>query len=138
MKSVARNFIKDPLFVGNPKDLALYGKLKKLKKWLNELERDKEVTKAEMIKIIEDAFGTKPDGLVRNKILDVPMASLRDSIIAIKLLPEEHHRPIEDLTNYLRDLEVIMKFVSGKDFPGDGKLQLYKYFNSLITMFNKL
>jgi hypothetical protein len=121
MKSVARNFIKDPLFVGNPKDLALYGKLKKLKNGLDELEGNKKVTKTEMIKAIEDAFDSKPDDLVRNKILDASMASLRDSIIAIKLLPEEHHRPIEDLTNYLRDLEVIMKFVADKDFPGDGK-----------------
>jgi hypothetical protein len=121
MKSVARNFIKEPLFVGNPKDLALYGKLKKLKKALDELEGNKKVTKAEMIKVIKDAFDAEPDDLVRNKTLDVPMASLRDSIIAIKLLPEEHHRPIEDLTNYLRDLEVIMKFVADKDFPGDGK-----------------
>jgi hypothetical protein len=121
MKSVARNFIKDPLFVGNPKDLALYEKLKKLKKALDELEGNKKITKTEMIKAVEDAFDAKPDDLVRNKILDVPMASLRDSIIAIKLLPEEHHRPIEDLTNYLRDLEVIMKFVANKYFPGDGK-----------------
>src|ERR671918_268248 len=93
----------------------------KVKKALDELEGNKKITKTEMIKAVEDAFDAKPDDLVRNKILDVPMASLRDSIIAIKLLPEEHHRPIEDLTNYLRDLEVIMKFVANKYFPGDGK-----------------
>jgi hypothetical protein len=71
-------------------------------------------------KAIEDAFKKKPADLVKGKDLDAPMAALKDSLIAIKLLPEEHRRPIEDLTNQLRDLEVILKVVAAKNFPGDG------------------
>ena len=35
------------------------------------------------------------------------MSHLRDSIIAIKLLKEEHGRPIEALTNQLHDIDTV-------------------------------
>jgi len=120
MKAVARQFIKDPTFVGDPKSLALYDQLKKLDAGLDDLERSKEVTTGDVVKVIVDAFGAEPAELVKSGLIDGAMVSLRDSIIAIKLLPEEHRRPIEDLSNQLRDLEVILKVAAAKDFPEDG------------------
>jgi len=120
MKVVARQFIKDPTFVGDPKNLALYDQLKKLDAGLDDLERSKEVTTGDVVKVIVDAFGAEPAELVRNGLIDGVMVSLRDSLITIKLLPEEHRRPIEDLTNQLRDLELVLKVAAAKDFPGDG------------------
>lgn len=114
LKAVARQFI------GDSKVLTIYNELKELRAELDALEPKKNVTNAEVAKAIEDAFGKKPADLVKNKNLDAPMASLKDILIAVKLLPEEHRRPIEDLTNQLRDLEVIRKVVAAKDFPGDG------------------
>lgn len=120
LKDVARRFIATPTFVGDPKDLAIYEELKKLDAALEGLEQKKNVTNAEVAKAIEDAFGSKPADIIKNKTLDAPMAALKDSLIAIKQLQEEHRRPIEDLTNQLRDIEVILKVVSVKDFPADG------------------
>jgi hypothetical protein len=54
-------------------------------------------------------------------VLDPSLHSLRDSIIAIKLLPEEHHRDIEGLTRALRDLEVIRKTAEDNRFPRRGR-----------------
>lgn len=120
LQVVARKFIATPVFVGDPKSLQIYDQLKELGVAFDALERKKNVTNAEVAKAIEDAFGSKPADIVKKKTLDAPMASLRDSLIAIKQLPEEHRRPIEDLTNQLRDLELILKVAAAKDFPGDG------------------
>jgi hypothetical protein len=120
LKAVARQFIATAGFVGGPKNLLIYDKLKALGVALDALEPKKAVANAEVAKAIEDAFGKKPANLVKDKDMDSPMAALKDSLTAIKLLPEEHRRPIEDLTNQLRDLEVVLKVVAAKDFPGDG------------------
>lgn len=120
LKAVARQFIATAGFVGGPKNLPIYDELKALGLSLDALEPKKAVTNAEVAKAIEDAFKKKPADLVKDKDLEAPMAALKDSLVAIKLLPEEHRRSIEDLTNQLRDLEVILKVVAAKDFPGDG------------------
>ena len=120
LKAVANQFITTQAFVGDPKNLALYGELRKLQNELDTLEPKKNVTNDHVAKAIEDSFGAKPADLVKNKTLEAPLDSLKDSLIAIKLLPGEQRRPIEDLTVQLRDIEVILKVVAEKDFPGDG------------------
>jgi hypothetical protein len=92
-------------FVGGLKNLPIYDKLKALGLALVALEPNKAVTNAEVAKAIEDAFGKKPANLLKDNDLDAPIAALRDSLIAIKLLPEEHRRQIEALTNQFKDLE---------------------------------
>ncbi|WP_347888549.1 hypothetical protein ABHF54_01785 [Nitrosomonas europaea] len=119
-KAVARQFITTAGFVGGPKNLPIYDKLKALGLALDALEPNMAVANADVDKVIEDAFKKKPADLVKDRDLDAPMAALKDSLIAIKLLPEEHQRPIEDLTNQLRDLEVILRVACAKEFPGDG------------------
>lgn len=120
LKAVARKFVGTPAFIGDPKKLAVFEKLIKLSADLDALEKGKNVSNADVSKTIEDSFGATPANLVKNKTLDPFLTTLKDSIIAIKQLPEEHRRAIEDLTNQLRDLEVILKVVASKDFPGDG------------------
>jgi hypothetical protein len=120
LKTVALQFITTSAFVGDPESLAIYGQLKKLGVELTALEKKKDVTNAEVSQVIENAFVAHPADLVKKKTLDVPLTSLRDSLIAIKLIPEEHRRPIEDLTNQLRDLEMILKVADDANFPGDG------------------
>jgi hypothetical protein len=128
MKTVARQFTKDPNFVGDPKSLAHYESLRKLDVTLDDLQKKHKVTNADIVKAVQDAFGTTPQDLVKKKTFDGAVTSLKDSLIAIKLLPEEHRRPIEDLTNQLRDIEVIIKTASAQDFPGDGAtLQRYRH-----------
>jgi hypothetical protein len=122
LKAVAREFIASDGFVGGPQSLALYDQLKALGVALAALERKKNVSNAELSKAIEEAFGKKPAELVKSNVFDASMAALKDSLIAIKLLPEEHRRSIESLTNQLRELEVILKTVASKDFPKDGAI----------------
>jgi hypothetical protein len=120
LKTVTRQFVGTPTFIGDPKKLAVFEKLKKLSDEFDTLEKKENVPNADVAKAIEDSFGSKPANLVKNKTLDPYLASHKDSIIAIKQLPEEHKRRIEDLTNQLRDLEVILKVADDAHFPGDG------------------
>ncbi|MFD0268611.1 hypothetical protein ACFVGY_18865 [Streptomyces sp. NPDC127106] len=120
LKGLSRQFIGTAGFVGDPRSLAVHDALKILAVELAGLERKEKVPNAEIVKVIEAAFGKKLADLVKDKILRGPMEALRDSIIAIKLLPEEHRRPIEALANQLRDLELIFHVVVAADFPGDG------------------
>lgn len=128
MKMVARNFVKDQSFVGHPKSLTIYNQLEKLRILTDALERNKAVTNADLIKVIEEAFGLKLTDIIKNKALENPASSLKDSIVAIKLLSEEHHRSIEGLCRQLRDIELIQKVSGDKDFSGDGtSLRRYRH-----------
>jgi hypothetical protein len=120
IKPVARQFIASAEFVGDPKNLPLYGKLKVLSAEFEKLEKKQNVTNAKAAAAVEEAFGKKPADLVGDKDLDAPAASLKDSLIAIKHLPEEHRRNVEGLTQQLRDMEVIVKIANESDFPGTG------------------
>lgn len=120
LKAAALQFLQKAEFVGDPTALPHHNNLKELATYLDTLEGKKNVTNAEVAKAIEDAFGKKPDKLIKDKDLDPSITSLKDSLIAIKLLPEEHSRSIEGLTNYLRDIEVILKVVVDNSFPGTG------------------
>jgi hypothetical protein len=51
---------------------------------------------------------------------------LRDSLLAIKQLQEEHGRPIEALTNQLRDIELILKVAEDETLPATPD-ELHRY-----------
>jgi hypothetical protein len=120
LKTVARQFITNPRFVGNPQNLTISNRLIDLASALDGLGAQKTVRNADVVRVVESAFGKKPDELVKAKTLDGPIAAIKDSLVAIKLLPEEHKRPIEAITRQLRDLQMILKTAANADFPGTG------------------
>lgn len=117
VKAVTREFITTSKFVGDPTNLIIYEQLKEFADRLDRLKQKDYITNAEVVYAIEEAFGSKLADLIEKKSLDASMESLRDSIVAIKLLPEEHNYELADLTNQLRDIEVILKVAQDKDFP---------------------
>jgi hypothetical protein len=120
LKGIARQFVSTPGFVADPKSLAVFAPLQALALALDTLQQKKTVSNTDLIKAIEEAFGKKIADIIRNKELDTPLTAIRDTLLAIKLLPEEHMRPIDQLTNLLRDGELILKANASKDFPGSG------------------
>ncbi len=120
MKTVARQFMGTAQFVGDPGKLPIQGPLEALDAALDALETQLSVSNADLARAIEDAFGRTPADLRRDGTLTAPIAALRDSLVAIKLVPEQHRRPIEALTNQLRDLELIGKAADDTGFPGSG------------------
>ncbi|MFO7906212.1 MAG: hypothetical protein R6U98_26380, partial [Pirellulaceae bacterium] len=95
---------------------------------LDLLEKKKTVTKADLEKAVEDAFGSNPAAVINKKTPDAAAKTLKDSIIVIKLLPEQHRKPLERLTNRLRDIELIYKLGGDKKLPDSGpSLRRYRH-----------
>ena len=72
---------------------------------------------AKVADAVEEAFGASPETLVSSPEFSGSMQNLRDSLLAIKQLQEEHGRPLEALTNQLRDIELIRKVAEDDTFP---------------------
>jgi hypothetical protein len=135
LRRVARQFVGGQEFVGAPASLPLTDRLEKLAISLDNLERIANPPRADIVKAITDAFGQAPIDLVNGNVLAPLMARLRDSILAIKLLPEEHGRDIAGLTRQLRDLETILKIASDQRFPDSGAtLRRYRRRSVLLPL----
>jgi hypothetical protein len=119
-KRVALQYVGSNLFIGDPKKLPQGDKLIALGAALDTFEAKESLSNNEMIAAVEAAFGNTPSELAGDNSIGASISSLKDSLIAIKQLPEEHSRPIEALTRQLRDFEVILKTASDDDFPGTG------------------
>jgi hypothetical protein len=120
VERVARAFVNDDAFIGHPTDLIFYEELKKLGSKLDVLEKKTHISYNEMVNAITDTFGKSPKILIKEKLLEIPISSLRDSIIAIKLLPEEHSRQLENIIYQLRELELIIRAADAHGFPFSG------------------
>jgi hypothetical protein len=127
-QKVARDFVTNNGFIGNPGANPLSDQLTALAAPLDRLERQAAVSHADVVAAVKEAFDSNPRVLVQEEgALDDPMARLRDSLLAIKLLQEEQGRPIEALTNQLRDLELVVKVAEDNNFPDTAaKLRRYR------------
>ncbi len=137
LQAAARKFIKTTAFTGDPKDFSLYEQIKELSGKLDLLEKNKDLTNAEVSSAIEEAFGATPAAIVSGTILNKPTTSIKDSLLAIKQLQREHQRPIEALTNQLRTIELIQKVADAEDFPGSGAT-LRKYRRRSVMLPTKI
>jgi hypothetical protein len=120
LKTVSRQFVASNLFSGDPKKLPQFSKLGALRTALDEQESRDNVTNDDLVAAINTAFGKSPAQIIADNATTSSITSLKDSLIAIKQLPEEHARPIEILSGQLRDFEVIFKTNADKNFPGSG------------------
>jgi hypothetical protein len=117
MKAVARQYVASVDFVADPENLRLGDRLKTFSGSLDRLERANAVDNAAVQGAVRKDLGTTPANVIRSRDFTADISRLRDSIIAIKLLPEEHQRPLHTLTSALRDLELIRHTVDEQKFP---------------------
>ncbi|MFD0670900.1 hypothetical protein [Cohnella sp. GCM10027633] len=120
LKAAAKRFVASAEFVGAPDKLDVEEKLRLLGDKLTELEKEESVPAGMLANAIKEAFGEEAEIVAQDKPALEAIGRLRDSIVSIKLLPEEHRRPVEALANRLRDWEVLLRAVAGGDFPGSG------------------
>jgi hypothetical protein len=117
-KTVAAAYVGTATFLGSPEEHPRATQLSELSTALDGLEaqpgavKHKDVTDA-----IAAAFGATAATVVKSNLFTDGLTRLRDSLLAIKLLQEEHSRPIEELTRQLRTSEVITKAVDDAAFP---------------------
>ncbi len=130
LKKASTDFAKTKNFVKSTSELKIYDKLIMFQPKLDELSNKANITSDEMKNAIKDSFGSTVATVIKdNNYLD-SVKNLKDSIIAIKHLPEQHKKPIEELTKALRDLELL---AANPNFPKTG-LELKKYRKRVLRL----
>lgn len=71
----------------------------------------------DVVAAVTAAFGSPPATVAKGVPFKDGLTRLRDSLLAIKLLQEEHSRPIEELSRQLRTAEVVAKVAAEPGFP---------------------
>jgi len=120
LRNASRQFVKLEKYSNSPEALAIHDRLRTFSSKLDDLEVKAEIPHAELKMAVEASFGASPESTLNLQEYKDAVSSLRDSIIAIKQLAEEHQQPIEKLAKALRDLEVVRKIATDDSFPVNG------------------
>lgn len=83
--------------------------------------REETVTHADVESKLTTALGESPGAFVADATVAAQVENLKDTIIAIKLVPAEHKRPIRRYASALRAYEFLLQFESDPTFPSDGE-----------------
>lgn len=122
MKAAARNFAGTPPYVVDPDALRSGPALRGLELELAALgdltKVDAGALEASIRKALDALQAQGGEGAER---VGEERTRLADSIVAIKLLPDEHHRPVERLARRLRDLELLASVARDARLTRDGR-----------------
>ncbi|MGZ3742932.1 MAG: hypothetical protein ACXWRA_03650 [Pseudobdellovibrionaceae bacterium] len=110
IKTAAKNFIGTPQYISNPKSIGIYPKWKTFADQLDALQKKASISENDLDSAAMIAFSMKMKDLKKNDEIAKFIPGLRDSMVAIKILPEEHRRPIDVLGFMLRDFDLIVNF----------------------------
>jgi hypothetical protein len=107
IEATSADFAASDNFVGRVDGTPLGAKLDELAHRLDSVEVDDELPWVTVRELIQDIFGQAPADVVVTDDYRSTVRRLRDSLIAIKVLQQLHHLPIEQLTRQLRIAELI-------------------------------
>lgn len=115
-EAVTTVYVNGPAYLSDPADNPLADQLAALAQRLDKIEAEEESC-SDLAQIICEIFGASPDEVIATEAFGATLERLRDSLMAIKLLQQEHARPIEELTRQLRTMEVVGKAAADECFP---------------------
>ncbi len=121
LKDFAEEFRNSKSFVAQVGDLELSDEVKSFLTVLEELDTANDVTARTVKEAISESFGYPAVEVVKEARYRQDVSNLRDSIIAIKSLPEAHHLPIHKLVSALRALEFVHAIATRKGFSVNRK-----------------
>lgn len=142
-EEVSREYVENDDFLGNPADNQFVVELADLAVRLDRLEDNHEIDARHrpdgeerheegdhnhnsVAGAVDAAFGRPSPDVVSDDAFQRMLRCLRDSITVIKVLQEEHNRPIEELTRQLRTAEVIVRSAAEDEFDGGEELHRYR------------
>jgi hypothetical protein len=116
LAEVSRAYVASAEFLGAPADNPYAESLAALDRELTTLQP---VTPAKVRTAVKTAFGASAGPLAKSTAFKSVLGRLRDSIMAIKAVQEEHGRNIEDLIGQLRLMELVARAAADSAFPAD-------------------
>ena len=112
LKSASKKYVNGPNFIADVNDLTMADKVRAFKEKLDDLVKKDSITQSELKNAVKDTLGKTSTAILNDNGFKKMLQGLRDSILAIKHLPEQHQKPIEELSNALRDLELVHKIAN--------------------------
>ncbi len=107
IKSLSSKYVSSKSFITETSTLKNFKKLVSLQKGLDQLVLKENVTKDDLEKLVQNSFGSKASDVIKGQPFINDITNLKDSVLAIKYLPEHHNKPIEELSKALKDLKLI-------------------------------
>jgi hypothetical protein len=127
LREAALEYTAGPDYVPTAEAHPLSAELAEFRVALGELENAQSLTHAQVEDAVQAAFGESSVTLAGSADVDAVMQRLKDSLLAIKQVQEEHGRPIADLTQQLRDLELVHRLAEDAGFPASpAELRRYR------------
>lgn len=111
---LSQELIASPRFLGTPGDNPYAEALVDLGLALDQLADVKPTT---VRQAVAQAFSEAPKKVVAGAAFDETLRRLRDSIVAIKAVQEEHSRPIEALIEQVRLMDLVARVAVDKTYP---------------------
>ena len=121
MKETAQKHVEGTQFIHDKAGLRYARELDALSEALVPLEQGDSLDHDTVDQAVKQSFGKNAKQLVADNNFAAELEKLRDSLVAIKLLPAQHRRPVHHLAGALRDLSMIETLAQDKDFPGSGE-----------------
>lgn len=117
-KKVAKQFVASAGYLASPAALPIPADFKKLDLLFSVLEAKGVVKQQDITDAVEAAFPAQLRSANAN--LDGVIGMLKDTIVAIKLLPSEHSKPIEEFVHLLRDLDIARRAMANENLERTG------------------
>ncbi|KAH7303556.1 hypothetical protein B0I35DRAFT_364718 [Stachybotrys elegans] len=104
---VSRDFIQSEQFIKDLDDTVDIKLLRKFGDLLDEASSGGELPAVTVLELARQVYGTSAAEVVKKPEFVRVVSRLKDSIVAIKFVQEDHGRPLEDLVKLLRDAELL-------------------------------
>lgn len=115
--AAAQAFIASPAFVANIDAIAPFKSLEVAAEAANDLLDTGTVTRATLLAALTTALAASPSAFLASQGLGAAIDNLGDSLLAIKLSPADHNRPIGRLATVLRAYHLVRTFDADATFP---------------------
>jgi hypothetical protein len=117
LHELARAFINSPAFRSPVATTPHLGPLLTVSAAVDNLLAAGDTARPDLAVALTAALGAEPADFLVDDALPGEIAALKDSILAIKISPADHYRPILRLASVLRAYELVRRFVDDADFP---------------------
>ena len=117
LKNLAKAYITSNHFINSPSSQTELQKLEDVSAAIDGLLDRGNTTRADVASSLSTALGGDPSAFVTSVSLQTQINQVGDSILAIKLSPDDHQRPIRRLASIVRAYHLIQRFVGSPSFP---------------------
>ncbi|HEY9097078.1 MAG TPA: hypothetical protein VIN35_15130, partial [Hydrogenophaga sp.] len=119
LHALAASYIASPTFIASVSGIPALAALEQASTSIDILIEKGAFQRAELNAALTAALGSDPVAFAATNAVTSRVPALKDSILAIKMSPADHKRPLRRLAAVLRVIELIARFKSDGAFPRD-------------------